>query len=159
MTKGPINKMNNLQLLLSTKSYTLKELYAEVVLIMCHSLLANYLYDEEKNKELNENDIITPEENKLINDLMKEVFSYLNKEILTYSEIQVILQNAKELRTNEVKARLVEPYAYFYNVLANSFIARLNYVNEKEEKKKYIPDLLVVSLIFTLKEKVGGTMF
>ena len=38
-----ISNMNNLQLLLSSRFWTIKDLYAEVILIMCHTLLSNYL--------------------------------------------------------------------------------------------------------------------
>jgi hypothetical protein len=44
-----ISNMNNLQLLLSSRFWTIKDLYAEVILIMCHTLLSNYLEDEKEN--------------------------------------------------------------------------------------------------------------
>lgn len=89
MTKK-INNINNLQLLLSSKFWTIKDLYTEVILVMCHTLLFNYLQDEKENKN-KINDVITIEENEYIFNFMEKLFEYLNENILTYPKIQHLI--------------------------------------------------------------------
>ena len=150
MTKK-ISNMNNLQLLLSIKFWTIKDLYTEVILVMCHTLLANYLQDVKENKD-KINDVISIEENEFIFNFMEKLFEYLNENILTYPRIQQILSNASTSKHNSMKARLIEPYSYFYNVLVNAFTSRLDFVTKEDEKQKYIPDLIIIELIKYYKE-------
>jgi hypothetical protein len=158
MTKRLLTK-NNLQILLSSKFYTIKELHIEVILIMCHSLIASYLFEENSKDKNDTIDIITPEENKIINSLMEVMFKYLNENIISYPKIQEILNNAERSKENTMKARIVEPYAYFYNILTNAFVSRLNYVTQLDEKQQYIPDFLVINLLLAAKEKIGENYF
>jgi len=157
MTKK-INNINNLQLLLSSKFWTIKDLYTEVILVMCHTLLFNYLQDEKENKN-KINDVITIEENEYIFNFMEKLFEYLNENILTYPKIQQILLNAPNSKHDNIKARLIEPYSYFYNVLVNAFTSRLDLVTKEDEKQKYIPDLLVIELIKYYKETYYSSAF
>ena len=157
MTKK-INNINNLQLLLSSKFWTIKDLYTEVILVMCHTLLFNYLQDEKENKN-KINDVITIEEDEYIFNFMEKLFEYLNENILTYPKIQQILLNAPNSKHDNIKARLIEPYSYFYNVLVNAFTSRLDLVTKEDEKQKYIPDLLVIELIKYYKETYYSSAF
>lgn len=157
MTKK-ISNMNNLQLLLSTKFWTIKDLYTEVILIMCHTLLTNYLQDEKENKD-KVNDVITLEENQLIFNFMKNIFEYLNQHILSYSRIQQILLNAPNSKNDYMKAKLIEPFSYYYNTLVDAFASRLNFVTKKEDTQKYIPDLIVIELIKYYKESYYSSAF
>lgn len=151
MTKRIAN-MNNLQLLLSTKFWTIKDLHAEVILIMCHTLLVNYLEDERNNKD-KVNDVITPEENALIYNTMEELFKYLSKTVYSYSRLEEIIESSFKSTQNFTKARFIEPYAYYYNVLINAFSSRLDFVTPKDAKKQYIPDLLVIELIMHFQKE------
>lgn len=146
-----ISNMNNLQLLLSSRFWTIKDLYAEVILIMCHTLLSNYLEDEKENKD-KVNDVITLEENQLIFDFMENLFEYLSQNVLSYSRTQQILLNATNNKNDHMKARLVEPFSYYYNALVNAFVSRLNFVTKEKDPQKYIPDLIVIELIKYYKE-------
>lgn len=157
MTKR-MNTMNNLQLLLSTKFWTIKDLHAEVILIMCHTLIAEYLQDEKENKDKT-NDVISIEEKELIYNTMEELHSYLSTKIFSYNRMEELLFNAYKSRQDNVKARYIEPYAYYYNVLINSFTSRLNFVTKENETKKYIPDLLVIELIKYYKENYYSSAF
>lgn len=150
--------ITNLQLVLSSKFCTVKDLYAEVILIMCHSLIANYLEDE-NNKPINSDSLITDEENKYIYCFMNEIFIYLNQNIINYPRIIQILNASKKTKQDVMKARLVEPYFYFYNIVENAFFSRLDYVTKKTDQKQYIPDLIVISLIMNFKEKAGINCF
>ena len=153
MTKrmSSLRNMNNLQLLLSTKFWTIQDLHAEVILIMCHTLLARYLVDERENKDKT-NDVITPEENLLIYKTMEELFNYLSKTVFSYNRMEEIIFNSFKSPKDNAKAKLIEPYAFYYNVLINSFASRLDLVTKDNEKKQYIPDLLVIELIKYFKE-------
>lgn len=125
---------------------------------MCHTLLFNYLQDEKENKN-KINDVITIEENEYIFNFMEKLFEYLNENILTYPKIQQILLNAPNSKHDNIKARLIEPYSYFYNVLVNAFTSRLDLVTKEDEKQKYIPDLLVIELIKYYKETYYSSAF
>lgn len=90
---------------------------------------------------------------------MEKLFEYLNENILTYPKIQQILLNAPNSKHDNIKARLIEPYSYFYNVLVNAFTSRLDLVTKEDEKQKYIPDLLVIELIKYYKETYYSSAF
>lgn len=157
MTKK-LNTMNNLQLLLSSKFWTIKDLHAEIVLIICHVLIANYLEDE-NNKHLNSNSLITNEENKKIYALMTEIFVYLSQNIISYPKIIQIMNDSKKTKQDEIKARFIEPYYYFYNIIENAFFSRLDFVTNQTNEKQYIPDFLAITLIANFKEKAGQNSF
>lgn len=150
--------MNNLQLLLSTKFWTIQDLHAEVILIMCHTLLARYLEDERENKDKT-NDVITPEENEMIYNSMNELFKYLSKTVYSYSRLDEIIINSFKNPQSNLKAKLIEPYAFYYNVLINNFASRLDFVTPKDAKKQYIPDLLVVELILHYQKEYYKSAF
>lgn len=153
-----LNSTNNLQLLLSSKLCTIKNLQAEIVLIICHSLIANYLEDE-KNKPINSTSLTTKEENEKIYTFMNELFIYLCQNIINYPKILEILNKSDKNKHDLVKARLIEPYYYFYSVIENAFFSRLNYVTKQEDEKEYIPDFLAITLIINFKEKAGENIF
>lgn len=150
--------MNNLQLLLSSKLCTIKDLQAEIVLIICHSLIANYLEDE-INKPINSISLITENENKIVYSFMNELFIYLSQNIINYPKIIEILNKPNKNKHDIVKARLIEPYYYFYNVIEKAFFSRLDYVTKQEDEKQYIPDFLAITLIINFKEKAGENIF
>lgn len=83
---------------------------------------------------------------------MENLFGYLSQNILSYSRIQQILLNATNSKNDYMKARLVEPFSYYYNTLVNAFASRLNFVTKEKDVQKYIPDLIVIELIKYYKE-------
>ncbi len=89
--------MNSLQLLLSSKLCTIKDLHAEIVLIICHSLIANYL-NVENYKSIKSNSLLTEDEDedKWIYNFMNEIFIYLNQNITIYPKILQIMTNTKK---------------------------------------------------------------
>lgn len=151
-----IRGINNLQLLCSRKMCTVKDVQAEAVLCMAHSLIANYLYaKEEPQKVFSKSYLLDKEDENKILIVMKELFEYLTYQILTYPRMQEILNDAGKNPHSTMKARLVEPIGFFYNELSRNMQSRLNYLYEHDEHLIYIPDMLVVMLILDFKEKAS----
>ncbi len=155
MSFKPSN-INNLQLLCSSKLCSVKDVQAESVLMMVHSLCANYFVPKNEN-DYEEDKYISKEEKEIILNFNKELFDYLNQKIMSFPRLQVVLNEANKNSQAFIKARLVEPLGFYYNSLANSFIGRLNYLTEKDDKQMYIPDMLALFLILDFKEQTGYT--
>jgi hypothetical protein len=90
---------------------------------------------------------------------MNEIFIYLNQNITSYPRILQIINNTKKTKHDIIKAKLVEPYLYFYNIIENAFFSRLDYVTKQADEKPYIPEFLAITLIINFKEKAGQNCF
>lgn len=152
MTK-PINT-NYLGLYLAHRGFTIKDLKAEAVLILCYDLFSDFLSENIENTIFLLED---KEETDYIKSKVKELHDYLGSGILKTSvEIQAIIDYASanpEDREMLHRARTIQPTYYFYNILVNSFKVRIEHFFEKEENKMYIPELIAFNIIGEMKEK------
>lgn len=146
---------SNLELYLKSKGYTVKDLKAEATLIFCLNLINEYIKAEltETSKYSNEYNV-SYEDRIVIFSSMLELRDYLITVVLSADKLQEILQ-CKDTKVDKMKARLIEPQSYFYNVIARKFHSKLNSLFD-DENKYYIPEQLVVYAIIDMKEKGYG---
>lgn len=152
-----INGMNksNLEMYLKSKGYTLKDLKAEATLIFCLNLINEYINGElTETSNYNSDYNISYEDRVVIFSSMLEIRDYLAKVVLSADKLQEILK-CKDTKIDKMKARLVEPQSYFYNVIARKFHSKLNSLFD-DENKYYIPEQLVIYTIVDMKEKGYG---
>lgn len=157
--KTPKIKSNNvlkqkyLKQYLTKRSFTLKDLKCEVILMVCDMLIDNYelANNEETNEVLIEG--FTLREQSIISETMKNLQKDIQKNILTVDKIQIIInsQNKDIKQLNE--ARLVDSAQYFYNLCVNHMQYLVISNSFDENKIKWIPDLLCIYLIQDMKEK------
>lgn len=152
MTK-PINT-NYLGLYLAHRGFTIKDLKAESVLILCYDLFSDFLSENiEKTIFLLED----KEETDYIKSKVKELHEYLGSGIIKTSvSIQAMIDYASSHPEDQNmlhKARTIQPTYYFYNTLVNSFKTRIQHFFEKEEEMMYIPELIAFNIIGEMKEK------
>lgn len=152
MTKK--SNMTYLQLLLISRGFTLKDLKAEAILMMCHNLIGQYLKSEEENKTV----VILNDENETrdtqyIISQMKLIHENLDKTLLTIERANRILYDAKVQKINLEKAELIKPMVFFYNKLVVSFTKYSDTYLIDNGKKMWIPDLIAVLLIQNMQEK------
>ena len=143
-----INGMNksNLELYLKSKGYTIKDLKAESTLIFCLNLINEYINGELTETSSYSNDYnISYEDRIIIFASMLEIRDYLITVVLSADKLQDMLK-CQDTKIDKMKARLIEPQSYFYNVIAKKFHSKLNSLFE-EENKYYIPEQLVVYTI------------
>ncbi len=152
-----INGMNksNLELYLKSKGYTIKDLKSESTLIFCLNLINEYINGELTETSSCSNDYnISYEDRIIIFASMLEIRDYLITVVLSADKLQDMLK-CQDTKIDKMKARLIEPQSYFYNVIAKKFHSKLNSLFE-EENKYYIPEQLVVYTIIDMKEKGYG---
>lgn len=152
MTKK--TNMTYLQLLLISRGFTIKDLKVEVVLMMCHNLLGQYLRSEDENKTiavLNVED--ESRDTQYIISQMKLIHENLDKTILTIERANQILYDAKVHKINLEKAELIKPMVFFYNKLVLSFTKYSDTYLMENGKKMWIPDLIAVLLIQDMQDK------
>lgn len=154
MNKKMLSK-NNLELALISRAMDLKDIKCEVVLIMCKDLVQKYLKSNDEGKLVNLRE--DGKENTLTNNIilneMKRLEELFKDSVLSADNLQIIMSTQHSSSTNKIKARLVEPTAFFYNILSRSFIAKMKELQKNEEKLSWIPDQLAVFLILDMIEK------
>lgn len=154
MNKKMLSK-NNLELALISRAMDLKDIKCEVVLIMCKDLVQKYLKSNDEGKLVNLRE--DGKENTLTNNIilneMKRLEELFKDSVLSADNLQIIMSTQHSSSTNKIKARLVEPKAFFYNILSRSFIAKMKELQKNEEKLSWIPDQLAVFLILDMIEK------
>lgn len=150
------SQLNNLQLLCLQKKCTIQDVQAEAILCMTHSLIANYLYAKDEPDKLSSDAyLLNKEDEDKIYTFMKNLFAYLNQQILTYPRMQEILDDAGKNPHATIKAKLVEPIGFFYNQLTDAMQSRLVFLYDKDGDLLYIPDMLAIMLILDFKEKAS----
>ncbi|MFA9240553.1 MAG: hypothetical protein ACEQSQ_11800 [Candidatus Paceibacteria bacterium] len=145
------NVRSNLQLYLMTTRKTLKELKSEVILIFCLNLIREYIQSEDNKIDFGYGCYMTNEEQYFIYTKMKELEKYLLKHVYTIERIHEIM-NDNSSKESIFKAVIMEPRSYFYKILVQRFVAKMNLFSGNGEKY-YIPELLALYLIFDMKEK------
>lgn len=146
------NKQYFLKIYLQSRRYTLKDLKCEVILMMCEMLIDEFIKAENSNK----NEILIEDfsisNKKYIYSNLKQLQIDLKENILTVNKMQLIINSQNLSKENFIKAKITESLFFFYNTcvttLKNSILKR-----NKEEKIKWIPDLLCISLIQDMIEK------
>jgi hypothetical protein len=146
---------NNLELALMSRNMDLKDLKCEAILIMCKDLIQEYLKSNKEGKLVSLRD--ESEESKLSNNIilneMKKLDELLRDSVLSVDNLQIIISAQYFSPSNKMKARLVEPTAFFYNILSRSFIVKIKELQKNEKKLSWIPDQLAVFLILDMIEK------
>lgn len=145
------NIKSNLQLYLMTTRKTLKDLKVEVVLIFCLNLIREYIQSEDNKIDFGYNCYMTNEEQDFIYTKIKELEDYLLKHVYTIERIHEIM-NDNSSKESVFKAIIMEPRSYFYKILVQRFIAKMNLFSDNGEKY-YIPEQLALYLIIDMKEK------
>lgn len=145
------NIKSNLQFYLMTTGKTLKDLKVEVILIFCLKLIHEYIQGEDDKLDFGYNCYMTKEEQKLIYIKIKELETHLLNQIFTIEEIYRIIDD-KSSKESLIKAILMEPRLYFYDILVKRFISKMNLFSNNGTKH-YIPELLALYLIIDIKEK------
>lgn len=145
------NIKSNLQFYLMTTGKTLKDLKVEVILIFCLKLIHEYIQGEDDKLDFGYNCYMTKEEQKLIYIKIKELETHLLKQIFTIEEIHRIIED-KSSKESLIKAIVMEPRLYFYDILVKRFISKMNLFSDNGTKH-YIPELLALYLIIDIKEK------
>tara|TARA_B100001063_G_scaffold6947_1_gene5222 strand:+ start:2892 stop:3572 length:681 start_codon:yes stop_codon:yes gene_type:complete len=154
----PKNKSNNLQkqkylkTYLIQKNYTLKDLKCEVILIICDMLIDNYINAEDKGKNEKLVEELTVTEKKLVYTNMKNLQEDIQKNILTIDKIQYIINNQQKDNQGLMKAKLLDSTYYFYNLCATKLKSSIISRTKDEDNLKWIPDLIVISLIQDMVE-------
>lgn len=124
--------------------------------MMALTLAANYLNTNlnSKTKEF-EVETAVNEDREKIKLFMTDLFEYLNKTVIPFTKMQQIMENSNRSPQEHMRARFLEPYGFYYNELANSFIERLEYVSKKDKGQSYIPDMLAIFIILDFKNQAG----
>lgn len=148
-----VNNKNNLQLYLLSKGFSIKDLKAEVVLIFCLNLLDEYfnVKDDFNSLFIKEECKVNEDEKKIIHNNMLDLKEYLSSKVLTTNRIAQILNDAGS-KQNIMKARLVEPQSFFYNIITKKFLSKIKTIF-KDDEKYFIPEQLIIYLIIDMKEK------
>lgn len=145
------NIKSNLQFYLMTTGKTLKDLKVEVILIFCLKLIREYIQSEDNKIDFGYSCYMTNEEQNLIYTKLKELESSLLKHIFTIEEIYKIIID-KSSKESIIKAIVMEPRLYFYDVIVKRFISKMNLFSDNG-KNYYIPEMLALYLIIDMKEK------
>ncbi len=148
-----IEKQKYLTQYLLQRSYTLKDLKCEVILMVCDMLIENYILSDDNETSEVLIDSFNQEEQSIINETMKDLQKDIHESILTIDRIQIIIDSYHKDKNSLYKAKLVAGVQYFYNLCVNH-MQHLVIVNSVDENKiKWIPDLLCIYLIQDMKEK------
>lgn len=145
------NIKSNLQFYLMTTGKTLKDLKVEVILIFCLKLIREYIQSEDNKIDFGYSCYMTNEEQNLIYTKLKELECSLLKHIFTIEEIYKIIID-KSSKESIIKAIVMEPRLYFYDVIVKRFISKMNLFSNND-KNYYIPEMLALYLIIDMKEK------
>lgn len=146
------NKQYFLKIYLQSRGYTLKDLKCEVILMMCEMLIDEFIKAENNHK----NEILIKDfpdsHKKYIYSNLKQLQVDLKENILTIDKMQLIVNSQNLSKENFIKAKITESLFFFYNLCATTLKNAILKRN-KNEKIKWIPDLLCISLIQDMTEK------
>lgn len=148
--------MNNLLRLMNIRNYTVLNVKEEALLVVVHSLLSDYIdaLDKGIDKPLLEE---RNEENEIyIKKVCLEIIEYLENEkmIIPAKTMDAILEISIKENKFIDKALLLEPIAFFYDVVTKTYLSNTNMLITNENGKQYwIPELLAFSLILDFKDK------
>ncbi len=107
-------KQNNLILATMAKGCTVQDIKSEAVLVAVYDLLDNFVKFEESGNTKPLLSDTHHEDMDYIKDLSKELLEYLKEKILTADRLDRILLDADKSSQHYIKARIIEPIAYFY---------------------------------------------
>lgn len=149
---SPTNtKQYYLKQYLIQRNFTLKDLKCEVILMLIDMLIDNYLHSEDTQSTEQLIDF-TPSQKGLIYQTLKDLQEDIQYNVVVIDKLQNIIDNCNVSQQTLTKARLVDSLSFYYNTAA----ATLKHSLEKrtgEEKPKWIPELIALSLTFDMKEK------
>ncbi len=123
---------------------------------MALTFCGNYIMSAENGKKI-DTGRISKEEDEKIYEFNARLFRYLSSKVMSFERIEKIMREANSSPQAFIKARLVEPFGFYYNILANSFSSRLKYCTKDGEPQLYVPDLLAIYTILDFKHKTGYT--
>ena len=148
-----IKKQKYLTQYLIKRSFTLKDLKCEVILMVCDMLIDNYILadDKEASEVLIEG--FTQTDRSIISETMKDLQKDIIENILTIDKIQAIINSQNNDINRLYQARLVDCVQYFYNLCVNHLQHLVISNSADEDRIKWIPDLLCIYLIQDMKEK------
>ena len=148
-----ILKQKYLTQYLIQRSFTLKDLKCEVILMVCDMLIDNYILadDKEASEVLIEG--FTQTDRSIISETMKDLQKDIIENILTIDKIQAIINSQNNDINRLYQARLVDCVQYFYNLCVNHLQHLVISNSADEDRIKWIPDLLCIYLIQDMKEK------
>lgn len=155
MNKRMIDTRNNLELALMSRNMDLKDLKCEAVLIMCKDLIQEYLKsnregrlvslrDESEESKISDNTILSE---------MKKLDELFRDSVLSVDNLQIIMTAQHFSPSNKMKARIVEPTAFFYNIIAKGFVVKMKDLQKNEGRLTWIPDQLAIFLMIDMIEK------
>lgn len=145
---------NNLLELTRIKNCSVKNIKEEAALVAVHNLLGQYINAIEKgiDKPLISNPDQSDE--KYILELTKDIHSYLSEEILSAHIIDNIMLSANKNAAWQRKVSLIEPIAYFYDILTRTYLSKTYILKkDKDGNQFWMPELLAFSIICDLKEE------
>ena len=147
-----IKKQKYLTQYLIKRSFTLKDLKCEVILMVCDMLIDNYILadDKEASEVLIEG--FTQTDRSIISETMKDLQKDIIENILTIDKIQAIINSQNNDINRLYQARLVDCVQYFYNLCVNHLQHLVISNSADEDRIKWIPDLLCIYLIQDMKE-------
>lgn len=145
--------MSNLLRLIKYKNYSVKNVKEEA-LVLVHHLLEQYInaVKEKIDKPL----ISQPskEDEKYILDTVVKIHSYLKEKIISADLMDSILEISLKEKQYVQQSMILEPIAFFYDILTTSYTNNLNILKKDDNGNIFwIPELLAFSIINDLKEK------
>ena len=145
-------KQKYLKMYLIKKGHTLIDLKCEVILMICDMLIDNFIKSEEKgdNELLLEN--IAFSDRGLVLSTLKDLQKDIQENILTIDKVQNIINNQIKNPNNLTQSKLLICLYYFYNLCADALKYSILKRNN-EDKIKWIPDLICISIIQEMIEK------
>jgi hypothetical protein len=140
-----------LKLLLLSKKYTIKDLKCEVILLMCDMLIENYLEAEKQNKIKLILEDFTESDSNIIKNTLEDLQKEIKNNTIPISSIQYLINNYNKSENDLIKAKLLEPISYFYNIGINSLKSKMLSQNEEKNNLQWIPDLICIHLILDME--------
>jgi len=146
--------LSNLLKLIKYKNYTVRNVKEEAALVLVHHLFEQYINEIENKNNKIFIEKLSAENKKYIFNATKEIFSYLDKKIISADIMDNILGLSIKEKKYIQQAALLEPIAYFYDILTTSYKNNLKLLKKDENGDLYwLPELLAFSIVLDLKEK------
>ena len=146
--------MSNLLKLIKHKNYSVKNVKEEATLVLVHYLLEQYLnaIKEKIDKPLIKQP--SKEDEEYILNTVRTMHLYLKEKIIYIDLMDSILEISLKEKKYVEQSIILEPIAYFYNILATTYKNNSNLLKKNDNGDIYwIPELLAFSIINDLKDK------
>ena len=146
--------MSNLLKLIKIKNYSVKNVKEEATLVLVRHLLEQYInaIKEKNDKTLIKK--ISKEDEKYILNTVTSMHLYLKEKIISVNLMDSILEVSLKEKKYMHQSMLLEPIAFFYDILTTTYKNNSNLLKKDTNGNLYwIPELLAFSILIDLKEK------